>query len=154
MPRRISHHRTSTNPFSSFFRRPATQIGIVIIAVIIIALIALSGNQAASSTNLSAEINSAQAYQIYQANAAFFVDVREQSEWDSFHIPNTTLIPLGELPNRLNEIPKDKPIVVVCLSGNISVTGRDILKQAGYTNVTSMAGGLTDWKTQGYPIQP
>lgn len=154
MPRRNNNSRSNANPFLRFFRRPAVQIGIVAFAAIIIFLIAISGSQGSASSQLPADINTAQAYQIYQQNVAFFVDVREQSEWDSFHIPNTTLIPLGELPNRLQEIPKDKPVVVVCRSGNRSQAGRDILKQAGFTNVTSMTGGVTDWKTQGFPIQP
>ncbi len=154
MPKRNTHQRSNANSFSGFLRRPTVQIGIVVIAVVVIALIALSGSKKIDAANLPTEINSAQAYQLYQNNSAVFVDVREQSEWDSFHIPNTTLIPLGELPNRLSEVPKDRPIVVVCRSGNRSQSGRDILKQAGYTDVKSMAGGVTDWKTQGFPIQP
>lgn len=82
---------------------------------------------------------------------AFILDVREPSEWNEFHIPGSTLIPLGQLQTRVNEVPKDKPVVVVCRSGNRSQTGRDILKQAGFTNVTSMNGGLTQWKAQGLP---
>ena len=58
------------------------------------------------------------------------------------------------LANRLSEVPKDQQIVVVCRSGNRSQQGRDILLQAGYTKVTSMAGGVTEWKTQGFPIEP
>lgn len=153
MPKRTTHHRReASNPLSNFFRRPVVQIGLVVIAVLVVVLIALNGSQKASG--LAAEINTAQAYQMYQQKSAYFVDVREQSEWDTFHIPNTVLIPLGQLPQRLNEIPKDQPIVVVCRSGNRSASGRDILKQAGYTNVTSMAGGVTDWKAQGFPIEP
>ncbi len=152
MPRKTTR-RVNRTPVSTFFRRPVVQIGLVMIAVIVVALIALTGS-GQSASRLPAEISSAQAYELYQQKTAFFVDVREQSEWDTFHIPDTTLIPLGELPNRLNEIPKDRQIVVVCRSGNRSASGRDILKQAGFTNVTSMAGGVTDWKTQGYPIQP
>lgn len=154
MPKRTIRNRSNANPASQFLRRPIVQFGIILLAVIVIALIAILGRSPSASTNLPAEINTAQAYQIYQKNGAVFVDVREQSEWDTFHIPNTTLIPLGELPNRLNEVPKDKPIVVVCRSGNRSQAGRDILKEAGYTNVTSMSGGVTDWKNQGFPIQP
>lgn len=152
MPKRSTHRREISNPFSSFLRRPVVQIGLVLMVIVAIALIALFGSQPSSS--LAAEINSASAYQLYQQKGAFFVDVREQSEWDSFHIPGTTLIPLGELPNRLSELPKDQKIVVVCRSGNRSAAGRDILKQAGFSNVTSMAGGVTDWKAQGYPIEP
>lgn len=83
---------------------------------------------------------------------AFILDVREPSEWAQFHIPESTLIPLGELSNRLNELPKDQDIVVVCRSGNRSAQGRDILLAAGFANVTSMAGGVTKWQTQGYPV--
>ena len=83
---------------------------------------------------------------------AFILDVREPSEWTQAHIAGATLIPLGELPNRLNEIPKDKTIVVVCRTGHRSAQGRDILLKAGFTNVTSMSGGLTEWQSQGQPV--
>ncbi len=81
---------------------------------------------------------------------AFILDVREQDEWDALHIPDATLIPLGQLESRLNEVPRDKEIVVVCRSGNRSAAGRDILLQAGFENVTSMAGGMNEWKAQGF----
>jgi rhodanese-related sulfurtransferase len=68
-----------------------------------------------------------------------------------FHISGATLIPLEDLPNRLNEIPKDREVVVVCRTGHRSAQGRDILTQAGFTNVTSMAGGMTEWQAQGLP---
>ncbi len=83
---------------------------------------------------------------------AFVLDVRQPEEWQEAHIPGATLIPLGDLPNRLNELPKDQEIVVVCRSGNRSATGRDILRDAGFTNVTSMAGGVTQWKAQGLEL--
>ncbi len=63
---------------------------------------------------------------------------------------STTLIPLDELPDRLGELPKDQEIVVICRSGNRSQEGRDILIDAGYTQVSSMAGGLNEWKAAGY----
>lgn len=81
----------------------------------------------------------------------FILDVREHSEWDEYHVPGSSLIPLKQLPQRLAELPKDKPIVVVCRSGNRSQEGRDILKQGGFENVTSMAGGLLQWRQKGYP---
>jgi rhodanese-related sulfurtransferase len=153
MARKQVKNRKSSNPVSQYLRQPVVQIGIVVFISLIVALIAIIGNGSKTNT-LAAEINVTQAYQIYQQKTAFFVDVREQDEWDSVHLPGTTLIPLGELANRLNEIPKDQQIVVVCRSGNRSQQGRDILKQAGYTKVTSMAGGLNEWKSLGYPIEP
>ena len=82
------------------------------------------------------------------------MDVRTQEEWDEYHAPNTTLIPLDQLEQRVNELPKDQEIVVVCRSGNRSQTGRDILLNAGFEQVTSMAGGLSSWRSSGYPVEP
>lgn len=82
----------------------------------------------------------------------FVLDVREPSEWVAGHIPGATLIPLGELQGRIGELPRDQAIVVVCRSGNRSAQGRDILLAAGFTAVTSMAGGMTEWATAGNEV--
>ena len=104
-----------------------------------------------SETNVyPREISAAEAV-AKRDSGAFILDVREPDEWNQFHVPDSTLIPLGELASRVNELPKDKEIVVVCRSGNRSAKGRDILLSAGFTQVTSMAGGLTQWKAAGYP---
>jgi rhodanese-related sulfurtransferase len=54
----------------------------------------------------------------------------------------------------LSEVPRDRQIVVVCRSGNRSQEGRDILIGAGFEQVTSMAGGLSEWRANGFPIVP
>ena len=82
---------------------------------------------------------------------AFILDVRTPDEWSTVHIPGATLIPLDQLGSRLNEVPKDKEVVVVCHSGNRSKQGRDILKNAGFSQVTSMAGGMNQWQAAGLP---
>jgi rhodanese-related sulfurtransferase len=82
---------------------------------------------------------------------AFVLDVRQPDEWNEYHIPGSTLIPLDQLEARLNEVPRDKEIVVVCRSGNRSQPGRDVLKSAGFKRVTSMAGGLKEWKAANLP---
>jgi len=104
----------------------------------------------AASAGAPAEISVEQARQKYDSGV-FVLDVREQSEWNAGHIPNATLVPLGELQQRAAELPKDKEIVVVCRSGNRSATGRDILLKAGFASVTSMAGGMNQWQAAGYP---
>ena len=81
-----------------------------------------------------------------------FLDVREQYEWEEAHIEWATLIPLGQLADRHDELPKNRKIVVVCRSGNRSIEGRDILLAAGFTDVTSMAGGMNDWINLGFPV--
>jgi len=134
---------------SATLRKPAVQLALVAFVVFIVFLIA-SANSVGSG--LAGEVNVDQAYQMYQQSNTFVVDVRTQEEWDEYHAPNTTLIPLDELPNRLSEIPKDKEILVVCRSGNRSQQGRDILLQAGF-NATSMAGGLKEWYAKGFPVE-
>jgi rhodanese-related sulfurtransferase len=84
---------------------------------------------------------------------AFFLDVRDQEEWDQFHIAGSTLIPLDQLQNRLNELPKNEEIVVICLSGHRSQSGVTILQQAGFKDVYYLTGGLQAWNGAGYPIQ-
>lgn len=105
----------------------------------------------ASVRALPAEVSVADAKALRDAGA-YMLDVREPDEWTAVHMPGATLIPLGTLDKRLSEIPKDRQIVVVCRSGNRSATGRDILKKAGFTNVTSMAGGMNVWQASGYPV--
>lgn len=83
-------------------------------------------------------------------SGAFILDVRQPDEWNEVHIPGATLIPLDQLASRVDELPRDQEIVVVCRSGNRSQAGRDVLLQAGFTQVTSMAGGVTQWKSAGY----
>ena len=85
-------------------------------------------------------------------SGAFILDVRQPEEWNEYHVPDSTLIPLAELASRADELPKDQEIVIVCRSGNRSAQGRNILLDAGFTQVTSMAGGLTQWRAAGYPI--
>jgi rhodanese-related sulfurtransferase len=82
---------------------------------------------------------------------AFILDVRTPEEWEEYHIPDSTLIPLDELPDRVGEVPADREIVVVCRTGNRSQEGRDILRNAGLRRVASMTGGVSTWRAQGYP---
>jgi rhodanese-related sulfurtransferase len=105
-----------------------------------------------AETTLPLELSVDEAYELYQ-DGTFFLDVRTQEEWDDFHAPNSTHIPLDQLERRINELPQNEEIVVVCRSGNRSQTGRDILLNNGYSQVTSMAGGLIDWSASGYPIE-
>jgi phage shock protein E len=81
------------------------------------------------------------------------LDVREQSEYDAGHIPGVKLIPMGTVANRLAEIPKDKPVIVTCHSGNRSGQVTEYLRGQGYTNVHNMLGGITAWQAAGYPVE-
>jgi rhodanese-related sulfurtransferase len=155
MPRRKYYRRgnsySSRSSLGATLRRPVVQIAILIAVGLIVFLIAsLGGEQANNSGALPASVSVDEAYQMYQ-EGTFVLDVRTPEEWNEFHAPNTTLIPLDELASRVNELPKDQPIVVVCRSGNRSQAGRDILTQAGF-EATSMTGGLNEWRSSGHPV--
>jgi len=81
------------------------------------------------------------------------VDVRERDEWAEGHIPGSTLIPLGELAARVDELEPDKPVIAVCHSGQRSQTAVEILQAAGLKDAASMAGGVVDWARAGQPLE-
>jgi len=73
------------------------------------------------------------------------VDVREPHEHQIASISKATLIPLGQLPNRLSELPKDANIVCHCKSGMRSAKAVELLKLSGYLRVRNMKGGILAW---------
>ncbi|HSB02530.1 MAG TPA: rhodanese-like domain-containing protein [Anaerolineales bacterium] len=125
--------------------------GLLALLILAIPAIWLGTRNATVSNSLPREISVQEAATKRDAGA-FILDVRQPNEWSQYHIEGATLIPLGELASRVNELPRDQEIVVVCHSGNRSAKGRDILLHAGFTRVTSMAGGLIQWQGAGYPI--
>ena len=104
-----------------------------------------------SQTLVVREISIDQAYQLYQEKVAF-LDVRTPGEWNDAHVPGSTLLPLENLEERVNELPKDLELVVYCRSGNRSVQAARILLEAGFSDVYSLDGGLNDWIRAGYEV--
>jgi rhodanese-related sulfurtransferase len=149
MPKRKNRNTSPRSRLSAYLRKPAVQLGLLALVALIVYLIASSAG--GGSSTLARDISVDKAYQMYKGGT-FVLDVRTQEEWDEYHIPNATLIPLDQLPNRLSEVPKDKEIVVICRSGNRSQQGRDILLSAGY-NATSVTGGIKEWYARGYDIE-
>ncbi|MDX6514086.1 MAG: sulfur-carrier protein adenylyltransferase/sulfurtransferase [Gaiellaceae bacterium] len=85
---------------------------------------------------------------------AVFVDVRRQDEWDEGRIPGALHIPRGSLESRIERLvpDTDRPIVLYCASGERSAFAAKSLGELGYNDVVSLAGGFTDWKRSGFPI--
>ena len=90
---------------------------------------------------------------IMDRDDVFLLDVREQWEYDEGHIPNITLIPMGTVPDRLADIPKDKELIITCRSGNRSGQIANFLREQGYTNVHNMQGGILAWADAGFPVE-
>lgn len=70
---------------------------------------------------------------------SLYVDVREQNEWDAWHIQWAMHIPLGDIESgKYSQIPKDIPVFLYCRSGRRSGIAYDILRKAGYTNISNV----------------
>ncbi|MCB0406251.1 MAG: rhodanese-like domain-containing protein [Bdellovibrionales bacterium] len=80
-----------------------------------------------------------------------FVDVRSQDEFKSGYIPQSKCIPLPEISNRLNEFPKDRPILLSCQSGMRSAKARQLLESYGFSDIFEVDGGFSAWKRAGLP---
>ena len=86
-------------------------------------------------------------------DGTLIVDVRGEVEWRTGHIPNALLVPLPELPERLGEIPADRPVVLHCGSGGRSSVAASLLHAAGRRNVSNLAGGITAWMAARLPVE-
>lgn len=101
------------------------------------------------------EVDTTAALQLINHKNAVVLDVREQSEYDSGHVLNSKLIPLGKLKDRLGELEKqkNKPIVVVCRSGNRSATACALLGKQGFDQAYNLAGGVQAWQKNNLPLE-
>ena len=82
--------------------------------------------------------------------APLIVDVRQPAETSSGTVPGAVLIPLTELRRRLDELPRDRPVLTICQSSHRSPLAARRLAKAGF-DVTDVAGGLQAWRAAGLP---
>jgi glyoxylase-like metal-dependent hydrolase (beta-lactamase superfamily II)/rhodanese-related sulfurtransferase len=87
------------------------------------------------------------------ARGALLIDVREPHEYRRFHVPGACLIPQSELAARIDEVPNDREVLVICAGGVRSLKAAAFLKQQGLTNVASVAGGSDGWREAGMPVE-
>jgi adenylyltransferase/sulfurtransferase len=101
------------------------------------------------------EIDASQARERIESGEPVVVDVREQDEWDEGHIAGAVHVPRGHLESRIERLAPDttRPVVVYCSAGNRSAFAAKTLAELGYDDVVSLAGGFTDWKRNGFPVQ-
>ena len=73
------------------------------------------------------------------------LDVREPDEWDGGHVEGAIHIPLGALQDRIDEVPRDRPVLAYCGAGMRSTSAASILERAGIETVMSIRGGYGAW---------
>lgn len=87
-----------------------------------------------------------------QRGGAVLLDVRETGEWNAGHAPGARHVPLGELLSRLDSLPRDRHLVVVCRSGHRSARATSLLVSSGFDAV-NLDGGMRAWATAGLPLE-
>jgi rhodanese-related sulfurtransferase len=83
---------------------------------------------------------------------AVLLDVREPEEYLSGHVPGAENIPQADLATRLHELPRDRPLMVICQVGSRSLRAAQFLTQVGFSRVANVAGGTRAWSTAGHPL--
>lgn len=80
------------------------------------------------------------------------LDVREPWEYGEGHVPGAQLVPLGELEDRVSELPRDRPVYSICHSGQRSLAAAAFLLDQGFSEVSNVEGGTSAWIERGFPI--
>jgi len=99
---------------------------------------------AADSTITATELKAMQD----RGDEFLLVDVREPAEWEIVRIPGAVLIPKGDLPSRLSDLPQNKPVVMYCKTGIRSAETLALLKNAGFKDALHVQGGVSAWAVQ------
>jgi rhodanese-related sulfurtransferase len=83
---------------------------------------------------------------------SFVLDVREPWEYAEGHVPGAQLVPLGELEERVGELPRDRPVYPICHSGHRSLAAAAFLLSQGFPEVSNVDGGTSAWIERGFPV--
>ena len=130
-------------------------VSIIVVAVILIA-VAIYINTQPKSETLAGQAHRLTPQQYQHAFVTpqlphLLVDVRAPEEFAQGHIPGAINLALPSLPQQMESLPKDRPIVMVCRSGRRSAMAAQMVTLAGYQEVYDL-GGLLDWQAQGLPV--
>lgn len=98
------------------------------------------------------DVSVQQSKEMIDRGEVFILDVRTLEEYNEGHVMGSTLIPVDELDSRLKELPRDKKILVYCMTGHRSLTASEKLENSRFTQLYNMKGGITEWKNAGYDV--
>jgi hydroxyacylglutathione hydrolase len=86
-------------------------------------------------------------------SAPILIDVRQTTEFESGHVPGSWHLMAGWLPDRLSEVPRDRPLATICASGYRASIAASLLQRAGFADVVRVEDGVDTWEAAGYPIE-
>ncbi len=100
------------------------------------------------------EVGIAEALQLINHKNALVLDVREENEFNAGHILNSRLVPLGKIKENIGDLERyrERPIVVVCRSGQRTTAACVLLGKHGFSQVYNLAGGIMAWQKANLPL--
>lgn len=132
---------------SQFIVQNALLIIIVVIAAVSLAMPLIN------TRRFGPMVSSEQAVSLINKQNALVVDVRAQKDFKRVRIANSVNIPANEIQNRLGELSKDRTIIVVDNSGNMSAAASKLLRGVGFTKVYVLDSGLVGWMRDKLPLE-
>ena len=102
-----------------------------------------------------AQVGTLEATRLMNQGSSLVLDIRDEKDFAAGHLPRARHIPLKELPTRMGEIGKfkDKPVLVTCRTGAKAGAAARLLKQAGFTKVLALRGGVDAWQQASLPVE-
>lgn len=104
------------------------------------------------ATGSFGRVSVAELHQRWSAGDVAILDVRDEMEWRSGHIPASQHLHIADLPRHLNEVPRDRPVAVMCRSGHRAAMGASMVAALG-RRVIAVKEGIDDWIAKGYPAR-
>ncbi len=148
-PKPISRAVRTNHPGRS--ARPMVVAIFIIIAIFAIGVLIVQAVSDASPWQYSEEISPKDALSMINRGAVI-LDVRTYEEFVGGHIEKSLFMPLEDLSSLMQALPRNRLIITVCRTGVRSIQARYILQEAGFTQVTSLKGGMEAWTAANYPV--
>ena len=119
-------------------------------AFVVLLILFIRNEMSRGGANVSAQ----QLVNMVNAQEAVVLDVRDKAEFDQGHIVDAINIPYTNLESRIDELDKykEKPVVIACKMGQHSGTAGTLLRKNGFTNVSRLRGGISEWRGQSLPV--
>lgn len=112
----------------------------------------LAGSPSASAQGAAISLDQARAE--HEAGRAVLVDIREPMEHATGVAPGARLLPMQQLPSRLADLPRDRPVLLICNTQNRSRATYDALRARGWTNLRYVEGGMSEWTRRRWHTVP
>ncbi len=100
-----------------------------------------------------AQVSLGDAIRLFNQDNGLFVDIRPEAQFKAGHIPQSRNIPADTLESHAGSLPKDKPLIVVCVRGQIAKGAVKTLNKHGIDKAVSLEGGINAWIEGGFPIK-